>query len=71
MAVWTTGSARGENALWIWLKRRLSRQRRPVEAPLDEMPDALRADVAAVEEPLPRPKDDLWARISAAKLPRP
>ena len=70
MAVWTSGSARGRNAFWVWVKRLLPRRNRPAALRIEDMPDALCRDVAAPEGRLPRPEDDLWARIAAAKLPR-
>jgi hypothetical protein len=70
MAVWTTGSARRRSAFWVWAKRLLPGCNRPAALRLDDLPDALSRDVAAPQAPLPNPRDDVWARIAAAKLPR-
>lgn len=70
MAVWTTGSARRRSAFWAWVKRLLPGRSRPAALRLDDLPDALSRDVAATQALLPKPKDDVWARIAAAKLPR-
>jgi hypothetical protein len=70
MAVWTTGSARGTHAFWSWLKRRLPFGSRSEAMPLDEMPDALCRDVAMPEVFSVTPRDEVWARIAAGKLPR-
>lgn len=71
MAVWTNGSARRKSAFWIWIGGLMSPRSRHAQRPVEKMPDALCQDVTAAEEPLPRPKDDLWARIAAARLPHP